>query len=166
MYHWPVNVRRGLRHAGILFYLLVTFAAFLFTMTRVRVPVLPWPLVAFSYGMMAPYQGYHPWNGDLRAEGLAASGGWERVDLSPYFPFGRGEANIRTFFLTFRARGESELRDQERKFARQVWVRESESGRTYRHLRMWREQWPASPLGFDALRREPFVTTELLSQVP
>ncbi|TSC78805.1 MAG: hypothetical protein G01um101425_964 [Candidatus Peregrinibacteria bacterium Gr01-1014_25] len=148
--------RIGLR-AIVLAYLAVTLLGLRAAMTH-RVPQLPFlhAAVFFSYAMAAPYQGDTWWNGALAAEGRHPDGTWEAIELTPYFPMGNGEANARMFLRSLKPAG--------RRFAAavdiglQLQAREAEQGRTYDRVRVLWEEWPRSPEGFAALRREPYFT--------
>jgi hypothetical protein len=156
--------RRLLQHAVILLYLTVTFGAFFFTMTKHEFPFLPYPVIHWSYGMMAPYQGDTDWNADLRAEGLK-DGSWERIDLNPYFPFGHGEKNVRMFLRIYLGRGLNGQRDKYTELALQILDRERERGKEYASVRLYFDTWWRSPDGFEALRLPGFTESEFLTQV-
>ena len=79
-----------LQHLFLLYFLFMTLYALIFTMTRVQYfPFIPWTVLRFHYGMMAPYQGISATNADLLAEGLR-EGSWHRIDLDPYYSMVRG----------------------------------------------------------------------------
>ncbi len=157
---------RAVRQTVVLAYLCVTALAFLYTMVRVRPPAMLWPVVRFSYGRMAPYQGDTETNEDLVLEGQLPDGRWEVIALEPYFPFGFGEANVRVYLRSFKARGHDVLRAKYAELGLQILAREHEQGRTYTTLRLLWQEWPRSPAGFDFLRRVPFVETSVIAQVP
>lgn len=150
----------------ILAYLCVTAFAFLYTMIRVRPPAMLWPMVRFSYGMMAPYQGDTETNEDLVLEGQLPDGRWEIIALESYFPFGFGEANVRTYLRSFKARGRDILRAKYAELGWQILMRERDHGRMYTTVRLLWQEWPRSPAGFGFLRRAPFVETFVITQVP
>ena len=55
-----------LQHLFLLYFLFMTLYALIFTMTRVQYfPFIPWTVLRFHYGMMAPYQGDTDENADL-----------------------------------------------------------------------------------------------------
>jgi hypothetical protein len=150
----------------LLSYLAVTVAAFLYTTLRIQIPFLPWSLVHWSYGMMAPYQGELSVNGDLRAEGEEPDGTWQPIDLAPYFPVGFGERNVRMYLRTFRGDGDEAYRAKYGELAQRVMALEAERGRLHRAVRLWWDTWPRSVDGFSALRRAPYISSELILTVP
>ena len=79
----------------VIVFLMTTLSGFLYTVLRVRLLYVPWPLTYLSYSAMAPYQGFAEGNKALMAEGMRPEGNWEEIDLSPYFPFSRGKQDIR-----------------------------------------------------------------------
>lgn len=151
-----MQLRRILQIVALLVFLTVTIAGFVFTMTRVYVPLIPRRLIHFSYGMMAPYQGDVPWNADLGAEGQRADGSWVDVDLDPYYPFEFGEKNVRMHMRSFKAFGDEVRREKFSELAEQLLAHERERGRPYQALRLSWYLWPRSPAGFTFLRHEPF----------
>jgi hypothetical protein len=161
-----VLLRRAVQHAVVVSYLVVTAAAFVYTMTRVRpVPYPLWPLVQMSYGMMAPYQGDTEINEDLIAEGKRPDGKWERIHLDPYFPVGFGEKNVRKFLRSFKAQGTEVHRRKYTEFAWKLLERERRRGRPCEAVRLLWQEWERSPAGFHFLQHEPFVSTQFITQV-
>ncbi len=159
-------MKRLCLHAAVLGYLVITAAGFLHTMTGLKVPFLPWKLVEFSYGMMAPYQGYVTYEQGLLAEGLGANG-WEIIDHRAYFPYLRGERVLREWMMAYRKQENDVLLGEKyRELARQIQKAEARAGRTYERLRLSWERWPISPVGHEDLHHDPFVTRELLVTYP
>ena len=158
-------MRRFLMQGVVVGYLLVTLAAFVFTMTRIRIPLIPWPLVHWSYGMMAPFQGYTRISKELVVKGIRSDGTPEQVDLAPYSPFFYGEANIRTYFPPF-IDEPAELQRRYRFMAERLLALEREQGHGFDQLRLSFELWPASPAGYEFLRQESFVSREDILTVP
>jgi hypothetical protein len=155
---------RIFRHAILAGYLAVTGAALVFTLTGLRAD-LGWPLVHWSYGMMAPYQSDSEWNEDYRAEGLSADGRWEEVSLDRYLPVGFGEQVTRRHLASFLAEGIARQREKYTEQARILLMHERAGGKNYQALRVWFDLWPKSPAGYDFHRREPFLKRELVTQV-
>jgi hypothetical protein len=159
-------MRVVLRHTIILAYLLITGAAFIYTMTGIALPV-PWHLLRWSYGMMAPYQGDTDWNADIRAEGKLPSGSWETIRLQPYYkPFGHGEEMSRKYLVQEAATNIAGKEQLYRKIAEQLLTHQKRAGKEYTTVRIWRDRWPRSPEGFEAQRLPAFTETVLLTEVP
>lgn len=168
----PVTLKRVLQHTAILSYLTITGAGFLYTMLRLRVPLL-WPFAYFSYSAMAPYQGYTTLNDELIAEGLREDGVWERIDPYPYLaPLRQGGRHIRLHlrgFLIFDADDATNRARLREKYTDLAWLlldHEQRQGRSYNTIRLLWQEWPISPAGYDALQHDPFTDTELITQVP
>lgn len=150
-----MSPQRILLHAIILGYLVVTAGAFAFSMTKRT--VLPYRVIHWSYGMMAPYQGDTTWNADLRAVAELPDGTRERVDIDQYLPFGFGERNVRKFLRFYAKRGVAGQRAKFTEFAEQLLRRERARGKQYTSLDLTFERWPRSPIGFEALRLPHFL---------
>ena len=165
-------VRRfPLRHAFVsvlvVTYLAITAEALLYTLFRVR--AWPWPLVRWSYGMMAPYQGDTDFNDDLLAEGKRADGTWQKIDLDPYFPVGHGEKNVRKHLRTFKPAEGVDPAGYHAAFSvfgKQLLERERLRGREYRAVRLTWQQWPRSPLGYEARKNPPDLLERVITEVP
>ena len=160
-----VRARAILLNSILLAYLAITLAGFLFTMFRVRLP-LPWILIRWSYNMMAPYQGDTDFNEELVAEGLAANDVWARIDLSPYLPFGDGERNVRMYLRSFRKSEDELALGAYQELAKQLFAREKDQGKAWMAVRLTWEEWPRSPEGFDALRKEPHLVRTFIVTYP
>lgn len=160
-------MKRVLKHIGLMAYVWVTIAAFIYTMVRVRVPLIPRTVLIFSYGMMAPYQGYEEVNEDMYAEGLLQTGEWEPIDLDRFYPFVLGERVFRreigrSTYPTNDA--EQVLRD--RTFATHLQAVLTSLGQPYSAVRIFHDMWPVSPQSFTALRTSPFLSRTFVLQVP
>ena len=159
---------RAVQRVILLCYLAITGAAFVYTMTRVT--LLPWPLIRFSYATMAPYQTYSRENEAVWAEAQGGDGQWRKVDLSPYYPEGFGEANLRTYFLpdhwSETEKNEPVLRRDYAALAAQLLRVLQAKGEQVTAVRLWLDEWPLSPGGFEADRHWPTLRTSLLAQVP
>jgi hypothetical protein len=146
----------------ILSFLWFSAGGFAYTMTHRWPRFIPWQLTAISYGMMGPWQSYTVENARLIAYGETTLGTWEPIDLEAYYPFLRGEAGIRMMLRPFLAkRGE-----KYQELAQQLRALEAKRGRPYGRVRLYWEKWPKSPLGFEALRQEPYVTRTFVTQAP
>jgi hypothetical protein len=157
---------RLLQNLALIIYLCITLSAFVFTLSRVRVPGVPHTLLHWAYGMMAPYQGDTDWNGAMYVTAQLPDGTWQEVDTSPFMPFEFGERNVREFFRVFVAPTPVEgQRSAFTEYALQLLDRERESGKEYQSLRIYFDQWERSPAGFTFLRHEPFVHRQLVTRV-
>lgn len=165
---------RIVKSALIFFYFAITASAILFTLTRIRVPFLPWFFIRWSYNVMAPYQGDTDFNDDLVAEGELPNGVWEQVNLDPYLPFGKGERNVRKHLRSFQMREQHFFPDPAddglylakfQEFATQLLAHEREKGNTYEAIRLTWVSWPRSPDGYEALRIPLFTKEEIITIV-
>lgn len=149
-------------------YLLITGAAFMYTMSRLHIPFLPWPLVYASFMLIAPYQGDVSWNGDWVAEGQLPDGAWIPVPLNTYFPTSRGEASVRIALRSFERKESSDLLYAKyRELALLLLEREQIKGNVFEHMRLTYRTWPRSPEGYDVLYKEPFLLrSEIVTLVP
>ena len=159
------SVIRTLQHTVIVFFLLVTFAAFVYTMTRITLPGIPKVFTYWSYSMMAPYQGDVSWNADLYIEGELPDGTWEQVTLDRYMPHGFGERNVRKFFRMYGFNGDRSKRPMYAAYLLQVLDRERERGKPYKSLRAYFDQWDRSPAGFEFLHLPLFTSRQFITQV-
>lgn len=159
-------MQKVFQHAAIFLYLAITLLAFLYTMFRVAPPVAVSKVIFFSYGMMAPYQTFLENNDALVAEGRVKGGAWQPVDLAPYFPYGRGETEVRSFLPTFAWMGDVALHDAYVRFAKRIMHAEEQAGRPLTDFRFSLERWPMSPAGYEFLHRDPFISREFLVQIP
>lgn len=145
-----MDLRKIIVQAGIVTYLVLTLCALLFTLFRFT--PLPISVVGYFYGMMAPYQGFSPYNADLIAEGKTADGGWEQIDLEYYFPVSTGERTYRLYMQTARNRGPEVAAAAYEELRRLIQEKEATRGNVYDEILLTFEVWPASAEGFDALR--------------
>ncbi len=158
--------RRPIAHAVILAYLILTFSALCLTLIRLWMPLIPRPVLLYSYGMMAPYQGDDWWNVDIEAEGQLPSGAWQRIDLAPYFPEEPGVADVVKQLRTFAALGMEPLKAKYHDLALQLLAHEREHGHAYAAIRLFFVRWPRSPGGREFLRQPIFTQREFVTQVP
>ena len=152
--------QHALQQIIVIVYLAVTAAAFVFTMTRIS--LLPLWVTRWSYGMMAPYQGYVSWNDDFLYEGLRPDGEWERIDIDRYLPHGFGERNVRK---SLRVYAEADRRRKFTEFALSLLAHERARGRDYRAVRVFFDHWDRSPAGFEFLHTPLFTEREPLTNV-
>ena len=155
-----MSLRSALRHVFIISYLLVTFGGLTYTIFRIKLP-LPWPLVFYSYATMAPFQGNHPRNSDLVAEGLKEDGMWEVIDLQYYIPMGRGWKTVRLMMHEIPQEKREQAYDD---FAQMLLDREGSWGRRYRGVRLIAEYWYSSPKGYEGMRKDPYVERRLMGE--
>jgi hypothetical protein len=160
-----MSPRRLITNIFLIPYLLLTAYAFFFTMVRIELPAIPHRVLFFFYGMMAPYQGYTTYNFDLLAEGKKVDGVWERIDLDPYYPMILGHRVMFRRLRSFHAAGEALSKQKYTELAMLLQKHEAEKGRTYESIRLMWQTWPMSTDGWDALRREPFVTNYPLTEI-
>ena len=114
---------------------------------------------------MGPYQQYQTYNEELIAEGRRNDGAWERIDLLPYLPYMRGERAVRSYLISFRNKGEN-WTDSYRDFARMLREHETAQGKNYESVRLLLERWPVSTTNYETLRASPFLSEQLLVQIP
>lgn len=117
-------------------YLWITGCAFLLTVLNLPL-YLPRAAVLYAYGMMAPYRSHDTAHVELLAEGRRSDGGWERIDLSPYYPVLFGEMSVRTHAAMFAAGGS--WRDD---YARRLLALERDAGHAYDAIRFSWKIWP------------------------
>ncbi len=133
---------------GILLYLFFTCSALSYTLFRWS-PVHP-RIVRFFYGMMAPYQENSVNNIDIVAEGKTPQGTWMVIDLHPYFLKSPSERVFHALLLSFRTRGKQAGQNAYDRLSAEIRRLEEERGREYSEVRLFFEEWPASPEGFSA----------------
>ena len=141
-------------------YLTVTAAALLFTLPGVQLPFLPYGVLWYAYGMMAPYQYHEGYNQDLRVEHQEIDGHWEIIDHHQYVPFLRGERVVRSRLVTFERRGAEAHRQAYCAWADVVRKEKNIQGA----IRFTWEQWPQSPRGFEALRIPEHTSSSFLAE--
>lgn len=158
-----MKFRPVLLQAVVIGYLAWTACAFVLTMTKIQ--LLPMGILRWSYGMMAPYQGDTPWNADFAYEGRLPSGTWETIDIDHYFPQQQGERNVRKFIRTYQAEGPAAHTEKFTEFAQILLGHERDRGKQYDAVRIWYEEWPRSPAGYQALHLSTFTTRQFVTQV-
>ncbi len=157
---------RAIAHLFIFAYVSVLLSALIFAMTRTA-PLWPKEVFYHFYAMMAPYQSDSDINTDIVAEGLNRGGRWEKIDLNLYFPQGLGEANARRKLEGVESlKTEEDLQKGYRQLAAQVRALEAKNKRSYSAIRLYRDTWPKSHAGFEALHTPENTTHAFLLQVP
>ncbi len=135
-------------------FLVVTAAAFVYTMTRVS--LLPWRMIALSYGMMAPYQSTTPYNFAMAAEAVLEDGSRRPLDLKRYYPMGDPEMFIRQYVPFTHWRNDptapAVLASQYANIAAQILGFERTDSPEVRSIELFWEQWPLSIFGFETER--------------
>lgn len=162
-------LKRVCMHTAIIAYILVTLSGCFFAISRMYMPFIPHILTFFSYGMMAPYQGYDHSAFQLAAEGLPVGGSeWVPIDIKKYQPYLRGERNVRSSDYSMSS-SEEELQLAPKRYrmaAHQLLRLEKERGNEFSSVRLLWEDWPLSTESFDALHHETFWTRSVIMQVP
>ena len=153
-------IARIARHLFLLVYIFLTICALLYTLGRKHVPHVPWPFVTHFYAMMAPFQHYLTYNVELTAYSKYADGTWEKINLQPYLPFGRGEAAIRMRMSSFHDK-------QEKYYAlgHKVLLYERARGEDIVAVRVLWESWPKSQYSFYENYIEGKITKKILADV-
>jgi len=154
--------KKILAHTFILCYVAITFFAALFAFTKKQITPIPWPIIRYSYGMMAPYQGYSTTNVDLLAEGKEEDGTWKTIDLDPYYPMIRGTQVMYRRLRSFHAQGAKVHKEKYTELAELLLGKEG----TYESIRLTWQEWPVSPEGWDANRTNDLITDYFITQVP
>ena len=160
-----MSLRLFFQQLVVVCYLVITAAAFVYTMTRER--LLPQPVISWSFGMMAPYQGDTDWNAVLVAEGKLTSGAWQRIDLEPFYrPFSHGEGLIRRYFFHDGTFGTPGNTTRYRQLGEALLRLEQRAGHPFTAIRFTLEQWPRTPEGFEAKHLPQFTKVIPLVTVP
>lgn len=159
-----MSVKQTLQHIVLIVYLIISFTGLLFTLFRYATPFVPYRLMHFAYGMMAPYQGYITEDWELVAEGKVPGGEFEVISLEKYLPYQRGEKIMRGGLVTFRAIDHDLMIAQYTKLAAHLLELEKEKG--YEQIRLSIHSWPSSPIGYEALRVKEFITIDPILTYP
>ncbi|MEQ1849451.1 MAG: hypothetical protein ABL890_02580 [Candidatus Peribacteraceae bacterium] len=156
---------RTLTDTLIVTYLLITGWAFFVTMTHIF-PIGPLrPIVIFSYGMMAPYQGSSAVNTELVVRATTPEGTTVLASIDHYFPGLHGERNSRQLLEQFADRSPEKLEPYFDRFLEQFLALEAGQGRLYSSATLFSEVWLRDPAGYDR-GREKGVKRTFLSQYP
>jgi hypothetical protein len=156
---------RTLTDALIVTYLLITGWAFFITMTHVFPTGPLQPVVIFSYGMMAPYQGASAVNTELVVRAMTPAGATVLTSIDRYFPGLHGERNSRQLLEQFADRSPENLEPYYRRFLEQFLALEAAQGRVYASASLFSEVWQRDSAGYDAGRVKGVKRT-LLTQYP
>lgn len=148
-----MHLRTVLQHTVIIFCLLVTLGGLSYTVFRIRLP-LPQIFWLYSHSTMAPFQGNSPRTFDVVAEGLKEDGTWEVIDMQHYIPLSRGWRSVRVALLEIPPAEKDEAYDD---MALLLLDRERTAGRMYEEVRLTKEYWYASPYGYEAMRKDPYI---------
>jgi hypothetical protein len=74
------------------------------------------------------------------------------IDLHPYFLKSPSERVFQALLLSFRARGKEAGKGAYDRLSAEIRRLEETGGREYTEVRLFFEEWPVSPEGFEALR--------------
>jgi len=160
-----VKFQRITGNVFLALYLIVTLSAFIATVFRIILPIVPRPVLMFSYGMMAPYQDPGTQHEELLAEGQMSNGEWQRIDLAPYYPVLFGERNLREYRAVFGRDDDPQTRAWLRSsFSDTLQRLEEGNGRTYQSIRLSWLLWPAVPGDFHVKNTEGETIKTLLSE--
>jgi len=150
----------------LIYFLLMTTYAFAFTMTKVEwFPFIPWKVLRYHYGMMAPYQGYSTTNADLLAEGKKSDDTWEEIDLAPYYPMHRGSAIMYRRLRSFYPESKELHQKKYEELAALLKKHEGGRGRAYEAVRLTWIEWPTSIEGFTAMKKESEMKKYFITEV-
>lgn len=151
-------------HLLIVVYLVITASGALYSFTRYAVPFIPFRVMWFSYGMMAPYRGLDDHASSMSVEGRRAGElEWEVFSIDQYeWPFMRAEKIVRWSSMPFATMSDEMNRLRYKSAAEKI----LEYHDQYESVRLVWEQWPLSYEGYETHRREPFVHRKILIQVP
>lgn len=152
-------LKRVLTQAFLLTYIFLTFCALLYTLGRKQVPHVQWPFVTHFYAMMAPFQNYTTDNSELMAYGQLPNSTWEKVDLTEYFPHGRGEKAIRLRMSSFSNKKEKYL-----EIAQHILHDKNEEGKGYVSVRIQWEKWPKSQYDFYGNYERSQITKSVMAE--
>jgi hypothetical protein len=169
-------MKKVMQQTFLIYFCVMTSYALWFTMVRTQVlPFIPWEVLRYHYGMMAPYQGYTTYNVDLYAEGRTQHSAqndietWEPINLEPYYPTIPG-----TQIMYRRLRSFSFLEDilpgthgeKYRELATLLLEKERQKGHDYEAVRLTWQEWPMSPEGFYAGKNEQDTVNYFITVVP
>lgn len=156
------NILSGL----IILYFIITTTAFCYAMAGQSPSPRFQPIIFYSYGMMAPYQGYETFHQGLSAEGLKDNGTWESIDLDPYFPFLHGEKTMRSYVNSYLLKDDFDLHHKSfKRMARHIQRLEKKDGRSFEHIRLYWDTWPMSPDGIYTRLKDERITHTLMAEI-
>lgn len=143
-------------------WLIVTAGGFYITFTHKVPPFLP-RITHFSYGMLAPYQNDDDINVEPVVVAWEASGATTLLPIEGYFPGVRGERNSRMRLEQVAGQDPQIMARNYETILTQILLHERAAGRAFARLDLIWEEWPKSPLGYDALRMHS--TRDFITQV-
>ena len=159
-------MKKILAQLFLLYFLVMTTYALAYTMTRTQfLPFIPWPVLHYHYGMMAPYQGTTSYNADLLAEGLR-DGTWHTINLEPCYPMIRGNKIMYRRMRSFSFLGNDIHKQKYAELAAKLRALEERKGNAYESIRLTWEEWPKSALGWDALRTSESIVKYPIVTIP
>lgn len=147
-----MDTRRTFLDSLIVTYVAITLWAFFVTMTHIFPTGALRPVVVFSYGMMAPYQGSGPNNKEIVVLATSPTGTTELRSLNDYFPGLHGEKNSRQLMEQMLDQSPESLRPYYQQFAAQFLGLEKARGKEFVSVELWLEQWPRDARGYTAGR--------------
>ncbi len=146
--------------------MVATISGLLFTFFRTTLPGVPALFSQWSFGMLAPFQAYLPYNEELVAFGRNAWDVWEEIDLHTYLPYGKGEASIRSYLSTYRKWSTEELEEKYKEYARQIQHLEEVHEHSWEEIKLELHRWPRSAEGYLELRQNEFIEITPVIQIP
>jgi hypothetical protein len=147
---------------AITMYIAATVSGMMFTLCRVHMPGVPYPLSHWSYGMLAPFQSYLAHNDDLVALGRHSGGLWEAIEMDKYRTHGKGEESIRILLPMHRGLQKEGLSEKYDAYAEQLKTLEMKHGNMWEEITLEMHRWPRSPGGYEFLRVPIFTTVTKL----
>jgi hypothetical protein len=149
---------RFIKNILIIGYLWVTALGFIMTLLHVYVPLAPFRLVFWAYGMMAPYQSDDPDNYQIVATGHFADGSTLRINTEKYLPYGPGERSARELYHLHSLPITAFHRARFVKFGLQLLELERRHGHDFVSVDIALHIWGRSPAGFEFLHQPLFTT--------
>ena len=118
------------------------------------------PLLSeFSYGMLAPFQGDSDINAEVVLIAEEAGGATRILPVGRFFQGELGERTARSLLEQLKGRGElSALQEIYDPMLSQMLQHERERGHPYVSLSLYKEEWPKSAEGYEALRTRSIRT--------
>lgn len=166
LHFFLMKTQRIVGHIFFGYFLLISIATFVYTVSRVALPVPPWWLVDFNFGVVGPFQRYNDFNQEVIAEGLLDDGTWERIDIIPYMPVALPSERSFRLRLDFLSEKPAERTAGHRTIAETILAKERAQGHPYTSVRLVIEAWPVSTEGFEAMRKPPLIDSYQFMIVP
>ncbi len=158
LYTVAVTVSRVWQILIVACFFLVNAAGLLKAATAVEAP-LPGILLMSSYGMMSVFSVTSESNWEIVADGIGSDGVRHRVALTHYFPMRQGFINEFTYNL-WRFGGQAYYDA----LATRLLERERAGGSAFASLELVQETWPRSAQGYQAERKPPKLTQQVLAR--